>query len=511
MVKSRRCTSSAGSVENRTASGRRPSRVGAVTAKRRDLGCNTAPIDFIMHQNHAEVRAHSLRARKRLLNHVRSCRGRNVEVLRRASEQKIAHAAAREVRSVAQRVQTLCDRERGAVLRTMQASHMILMRSQRQRITAAARLYDGKGARRTDSRNRKLVRRDRRRGRAQRPRRLSNVVASQTRSTRTTAASFRSSPAANTCAPSCPSSVRRCTAPASAMNDLDAVAVTEGPGLAGALLVGITYAKALSLRPRPPADRGQPSRRPHPRRSDGGRGLSRSRRLRSSRSLSPAATRIFILRTAAATEPGAIATSAAPSTTPRARPTTRSPSSSACRYPGGPWIDALAAHGNPTAVPFSFAQIKQRPADGPREARARARLAPNDAALRLLLQRHQDRRPALRRAARHAPTHRRAGRVACRRSIHRQTERRDRTNRSPAPSRPGDAGSHRLLPGTRDRQPDANRRSPQRNTSAPQGLVVSGGVAANRELRQPTRRGSRPARPAGRLFLRSRSRPTTPP
>src|SRR6185437_9197871 len=28
--------------------------------------------------------------------------------------------------------------------------------------------------------------------------------------------------------------------------DLDAVAVTEGPGLAGALLVGITYAKALA-------------------------------------------------------------------------------------------------------------------------------------------------------------------------------------------------------------------------------------------------------------------------
>src|SRR6185312_7684314 len=30
-------------------------------------------------------------------------------------------------------------------------------------------------------------------------------------------------------------------------DDLDAVAVTEGPGLAGALLVGITYAKALAF------------------------------------------------------------------------------------------------------------------------------------------------------------------------------------------------------------------------------------------------------------------------
>jgi N6-L-threonylcarbamoyladenine synthase len=29
-------------------------------------------------------------------------------------------------------------------------------------------------------------------------------------------------------------------------------------------------------------------------------------------------------------------------------------------YPGGPWIDALARYGNPKAVPFSFAQIKQK-------------------------------------------------------------------------------------------------------------------------------------------------------
>jgi N6-L-threonylcarbamoyladenine synthase len=29
-------------------------------------------------------------------------------------------------------------------------------------------------------------------------------------------------------------------------------------------------------------------------------------------------------------------------------------------YPGGPWIDVLAAHGNPRAVEFHFAQIKPR-------------------------------------------------------------------------------------------------------------------------------------------------------
>jgi N6-L-threonylcarbamoyladenine synthase len=29
-------------------------------------------------------------------------------------------------------------------------------------------------------------------------------------------------------------------------------------------------------------------------------------------------------------------------------------------YPGGPWIDALAKHGNPHAVPFAFSQIKTK-------------------------------------------------------------------------------------------------------------------------------------------------------
>ena len=39
-------------------------------------------------------------------------------------------------------------------------------------------------------------------------------------------------------------------------------------------------------------------------------------------------------------------------------------------YPGGPWIDALAPHGNPEAVPFTFSQIK---AKVHREGRSRAR------------------------------------------------------------------------------------------------------------------------------------------
>jgi N6-L-threonylcarbamoyladenine synthase len=41
-------------------------------------------------------------------------------------------------------------------------------------------------------------------------------------------------------------------------------------------------------------------------------------------------------------------------------------------YPGGPWIDALAKFGNPSAVPFSFAQIKTKAHLGGKPARTKA-------------------------------------------------------------------------------------------------------------------------------------------
>ncbi len=73
------------------------------------------------------------------------------------------------------------------------------------------------------------------------------------RSTPTTAESSPNSPPANTSATSSPSFAKPCREPAPqpahpvTFADLDAIAVTEGPGLAGALLVGITYAKALTF------------------------------------------------------------------------------------------------------------------------------------------------------------------------------------------------------------------------------------------------------------------------
>lgn len=144
------------------------------------------------------------------------------------------------------------------------------------------------------------------------------------------------------------------------LHDLDAIAVTEGPGLAGALLVGITYAKSLAFALDKPliavnhleghihavlleqAALGEESL-PLPALAlvvSGGhthlyfaRKRGESWRYRNvGRTLDDAAGEAFD-KVAKLLGLG---------------------------YPGGPWIDALAPHGNPKAVPFSFAQIKPK-------------------------------------------------------------------------------------------------------------------------------------------------------
>jgi N6-L-threonylcarbamoyladenine synthase len=149
-----------------------------------------------------------------------------------------------------------------------------------------------------------------------------------------------------------------------AMNDLDAIAVTSGPGLAGALLVGISYAKSLAYALDKPliavnhleghihavlleqaelALKSQQDPLPLPALalvvSGGHTHLYLARRKAESwtyrnvgRTVDDAAGEAFD-KVAKLLGLG---------------------------YPGGPWIDALAAHGNPKAVPFTFAQIKPK-------------------------------------------------------------------------------------------------------------------------------------------------------
>jgi len=159
--------------------------------------------------------------------------------------------------------------------------------------------------------------------------------------------------------------------------DLDAIAVTSGPGLAGALLVGITYAKALAFaqglpliavnhleghihavllqeREKLNGSSSEPSQ------------VSGSRHGAHSSSNEPSLalvvsgghTHLYLAHPQGGTW--------------RYRLVGRTLDDAAGEaydkvakllglgYPGGPWIDGLARFGDPRAVPFSFAQIKTK-------------------------------------------------------------------------------------------------------------------------------------------------------
>jgi N6-L-threonylcarbamoyladenine synthase len=144
--------------------------------------------------------------------------------------------------------------------------------------------------------------------------------------------------------------------------DLDAVAVTEGPGLAGALLVGITYAKALTFGlDKPLISVNHLEGHIHA-------VLMETRE----RSESPLELPLLALVVSGGHTHLYLATHQQGSETWTYRNVGRTVDDAAGEaydkvakllgldYPGGPWIDALAPHGNPRAIPFTFAEIKHR-------------------------------------------------------------------------------------------------------------------------------------------------------
>ena len=190
--------------------------------------------------------------------------------------------------------------------------------------------------------------------------------------------------------------------------DLDAIAVTSGPGLAGALLVGITYAKALAFaaglpliavnhleghihavllneresETQLPLSSCHPERAPntdcHPERAPN----TDCHPERAQRVEGPASSASLGKPPTDAAEPAlALVVSGGHTHLYLVRPTLntwhytligRTLDDAAGEaydkvakllglgYPGGPWIDALAGHGNPQAVPFAFSQIKTK-------------------------------------------------------------------------------------------------------------------------------------------------------
>jgi N6-L-threonylcarbamoyladenine synthase len=171
------------------------------------------------------------------------------------------------------------------------------------------------------------------------------------------------------------------------LGDLDAIAVTSGPGLAGALLVGITYAKALAFAQGLPLIAVN-----HLEGHIHAVLLEERQKPRSDGRLEPQVLRLpsAALRVAqdddkvgdVETEPAlALVVSGGHTHLYLAQPLNgtwrytlvgRTLDDAAGEaydkvakllglgYPGGPWIDGLARFGDPRAVPFSFAQIKSK-------------------------------------------------------------------------------------------------------------------------------------------------------
>jgi N6-L-threonylcarbamoyladenine synthase len=161
------------------------------------------------------------------------------------------------------------------------------------------------------------------------------------------------------------------------LNDLDAIAVTSGPGLAGALLVGITYAKALAFAQNIPLIAVNHLE---------GHIHAVLLNERESNQSKPAGAPCLASETLEGSAPNddpalALVVSGGHTHLYLARPAHGSWHYSligrtvddaageaydkvakllGLGYPGGPWIDALAQHGNPHAVPFAFSQIKTK-------------------------------------------------------------------------------------------------------------------------------------------------------
>jgi N6-L-threonylcarbamoyladenine synthase len=203
------------------------------------------------------------------------------------------------------------------------------------------------------------------------------------------------------------------------LSDLDAVAVTSGPGLAGALLVGITYAKALAFANNLPLIavnhleghihavllQERESERESDRES--AQSVAAARSERTSQEKHEVSGHDFSRAADAIKKSGALAPEGIPSAESAlalvvsgghthlflAHPANgvwtytligRTLDDAAGEafdkvakllglgYPGGPWIDALAKFGNPQAVPFTFAQIKTKAHLGGKPARTKA-------------------------------------------------------------------------------------------------------------------------------------------
>ncbi|HKO13010.1 MAG TPA: tRNA (adenosine(37)-N6)-threonylcarbamoyltransferase complex transferase subunit TsaD, partial [Acidobacteriaceae bacterium] len=165
--------------------------------------------------------------------------------------------------------------------------------------------------------------------------------------------------------------------------ELDAIAVTEGPGLAGALLVGITYAKALALGLEKPLIgvnhleghihavlMGQETRDREQGTGNREQGTGSNAGPLMALVVSGGHTHLYLCEGSSPARDDETVTNGAPIW--RYRNVGKTVDDAAGEafdkvakllglgYPGGPWMDELAKHGDARAVEFRFQTIKRR-------------------------------------------------------------------------------------------------------------------------------------------------------
>jgi N6-L-threonylcarbamoyladenine synthase len=202
-----------------------------------DLGCDAhgfctlARRKLVYNEDDAEVRTNGLCAREGFENAVGNGVGGHVKVVRLHAKQEIANATSGEIRIMTEFAQTYGDAQGCEVLRAVEPCHSITIDAVRPQLilgiesscdeTSAAVLRNGTEV-------------------------LSNVVASQL--VHADYGGVVPELASREHLRAIVPVVREALEQAGVgYKDLDAVAVTEGPGLAGALLVGITFAKSLAF------------------------------------------------------------------------------------------------------------------------------------------------------------------------------------------------------------------------------------------------------------------------
>ena len=338
----------------------------AIIPKCSDLGYEFTTVGFVSNEYHAEVCTDGESLRKHLEDDVGMRVGSNIEVLRLAAEEQVAHASAGEPGLISLGPQTLDDVLGGLSL--LHHSSSMEYVSKQVEPTAGPTSSPGSGPgsglilgieSSCDETAAAVVRQGRET--------LSNIVASQI----ATHAKFggvvpelASREHLRNIVPVVRAAVDQAGV---GLRDVDAIAVTSGPGLAGALLVGITYAKSLAYA------LGKPLIAVNHLEGHIHAVLLEAAAKESAQIEAPILALVVSgghthLYLADYIDAGATAVAG----TWHYRNVGRTVDDAAGEafdkvakllglpYPGGPWIDALAPHGNPRAVPFAFAQVKNK-------------------------------------------------------------------------------------------------------------------------------------------------------